>query len=81
MNSEIAVKTKQVFEKVFPESTNNFDWDRGQSDYENWDSFHHANLISELENQFDIHFEIDEIISISSAKSALNTIMKKKNDN
>lgn len=74
-------KIKEIFIKIFPETKDDFDIDREQSDYENWDSFTHVNLISELESQFDIQLETDEIISISSAKTALDLITKKKNDN
>lgn len=74
-------KIKEIFIKIFPETENDFDLNREQSDYENWDSFSHVNLISEIEDQFNIQLETDEIISISSAKSALELIKKKKNDN
>ena len=75
------VKLKDIFVKIFPEIENDYDLNREQSDYENWDSFSHVNLISEIEDQFNIQLETDEIISISSAKSALELIKKKKNDN
>lgn len=74
-------KIKEIFIKIFPETKDDFDINRDQSDYENWDSFTHVNLISELESQFDVQLETDEIISISSAKTALELINKKKNDN
>jgi|TARA_B110000438_G_C15820648_1_gene654281 acyl carrier protein len=74
-------KIKKVFIKIFPEIVDDFNLDRDQSDYENWDSFTHINLISEIEDQFDVQLDTDEIISISSAKTALELIKKKKNDN
>lgn len=74
-------KIKEVFVKIFPEITDDYDIDREQPEYENWDSFTHVNLISEIEDHFDIQLETDEIISISSAKTALELIKKKKNDN
>ena len=74
-------KIKEIFVKVFPEIENDFDLNREQSDYENWDSFTHVNLVSEIEEQFNIELETDEIISISSAKSVLELINKKNNDN
>jgi len=74
-------KIKEVFIKIFPEIVDDFNLARDQSDYENWDSFTHINLISEIEDQFDVQLDTDEIISISSAKTALELIKKKKNDN
>ena len=74
-------KIKEIFVKIFPEIVDDFDLNRDQSDYENWDSFRHVNLVSEIEDQFSIELETDEIISISSAKSVLELINKKNNDN
>jgi len=74
-------KIKEIFVKIFPEISTDFDLNRDQSDYENWDSFTHVNLVSEIEDQFSIELETDEIISISSAKSVLELINKKNNDN
>lgn len=74
-------KIKEIFVKIFPEIIDDYDINREQSDYENWDSFTHVNLISEIEDQFDIQLETDEIITISSAKAFLELIKKKKNDN
>ena len=74
-------KIKEIFVKIFPEIVADFDLNRDQSDYENWDSFTHVNLVSEIEDQFSIELETDEIISISSARSVLELINKKNNDN
>ena len=74
-------KIKEIFVKIFPEIVDDFDLNREQVDYENWDSFTHVNLVSEIEDQFSIELETDEIISISSARSVLELINKKNNDN
>ncbi len=47
-----------------------------RKDYEPWDSMAHLMLISEVENQFDIFFEDEEIIEIwtvADLKKALTT--------
>ena len=74
-------KIKEIFIKIFPEIVDDFDLNREQAGYENWDSFTHVNLVSEIEDQFNIELETDEIISISSATSVLELIKKKNNDN
>lgn len=80
MSDELENKIREVFENIFPEVKGNFDWNQEQSNYENWDSFSHLNLISALEDKFAVSFETDEIIKINSAKSILDLIKKKKND-
>ena len=74
-------KIKEIFIKIFPEIVDDFDLNREQADYENWDSFTHVNLVSEIEDQFNVELETDEIISISSATSVLELIKKKNNVN
>jgi acyl carrier protein len=47
-----------------------------RKDYEPWDSMAHLMLISEVENQFDIFFEDDEIVEIwtvADLKKVLST--------
>lgn len=81
MNENIEEKIRNVFETIFPECKNDFDWKREQEDYENWYSLSHLDLTSELEKKLEIQFEPDEVISISSAHTALEIILKMKNDN
>ena len=80
MSSNIEENVKTIFQNIFPEIKNDFDWKKTQEGYENWDSLSHLDLTSQLEEKFNIEFELDEIISISSAEDALNIIKKKRND-
>ncbi len=45
---------------------------------EEWDSISHMMLISELEEMFDIEFETDEVIDMSSFKKAQEIISNKE---
>ena len=47
------------------------------SDITEWDSLGHINLIMELEEEFNIKFQINEIISITGVNDLLNLIEKK----
>jgi len=44
-----------------------------------WDSINHLNLIVELEDGLNIHFQPDEIESMKSVKVLLDLIQKKSN--
>ena len=44
-----------------------------------WDSINHLNLIVELEDSLNIHFQPDEIESMKSVKVLLELIQKKSN--
>ena len=69
---------KKIFFETFPlliES--DFDWEKLQNNYEDWDSFAQLNLITLTEAKFEINFSDDEITSINSAKSHLEIIKSK----
>ena len=69
---------KKIFFETFPLLTeSDFDWEKLQNNYEDWDSFAQLNLITLAEAKFEINFSDDEIISINSAKSLLEITKSK----
>ena len=54
-----------------------FDWEKQQNDYENWDSFGHLRIVSEIEEKFGIKLDIDDIIYITTASGFLKIIKDK----
>ena len=73
MNLNNDVKT--IFLETFPLlSESDFEWEKSQKDYDDWDSFAQLNLITLAEAKFEISFSDDEVTSISSAKNLLDLI-------
>ena len=69
---------KNIFFETFPLlSESDFDWEKTQNNYDDWDSFAQLNLITLAEAKFEITFSEDEIISINSAKTLLDIIKSK----
>ena len=69
---------KKIFFEPFPLLTeSDFDWEKTQNNYEDWDSFAQLNLITLTEAKFEINFSDDEITSINSAKSLLEITKSK----
>ena len=69
---------KKIFFETFPFlNESDFDWEKTQNNYEDWDSFAQLNLITLTEAKFEITFSDDEITSIISAKTLLETIQSK----
>ena len=69
---------KKIFFETFPLLTeSDFDWEKLQNNYEDWDSFAQLNLITLAEAKFEINFSDDEITSINSAKSLLEITKSK----
>ena len=66
---------KVIFLDTFPDiKENEFDLDKKQEEYENWDSFAHLNLITMAESKFGINLSIDDATSIISARNLLDRI-------
>jgi acyl carrier protein len=79
MSSNTNTEIKEIFFQIFPDSNeSNFDWKKKQNEYENWDSFVQLNLITMLEEKFDISISDDDSINIQSAEDALNFVMSNK---
>ena len=66
---------KAIFLDTFPDmKENEFDLDKKQEEYENWDSFAHLNLITMAESKFGINLSIDDATSIISARNLLDRV-------
>ena len=71
---------KAIFLDVFQEiNESSFDWNKEQNDYENWDSFAHLRIVTEIEEKFDIKLEMEDFIYIRNALGFLKIIKDKIN--
>ena len=71
---------KSVFLNVFPENNNaEFNWDDTPTEYENWDSFAHLRLVSQIEKKFKIQLNLDDAINLNSASDFLKLTQKMLN--
>jgi len=72
---------KKVFLKVFSSELKEsaFKFNKKQDTFQGWDSFSHMELVAEMENQFGISLDMEEIISIRSPQDFVDLIKRKKN--
>ncbi len=70
-------KLKEIFIKVL----GSYDSEKKQQEYERWDSFAHMEIVSEVENRFNIALNADEVVSIESAQDILKIISSKNGKN
>jgi acyl carrier protein len=79
-SSLVDEQLKAIFFDVFQDlSESSFNWEKQQNDYENWDSFAHLRIVSEIEEKFGITLDLDDVIYISSASGFLKIIKDKIN--
>ena len=75
--SIIKNNVKNIFISVFPEINEvEFNWDHTPAEYENWDSFAHLRLVSQIEKKFNLQFEFDDSINLNSASDFLKLTLK-----
>ncbi|HQF43965.1 MAG TPA: acyl carrier protein [Ignavibacteriaceae bacterium] len=68
-------KIKEIAAQVFETQVND---DTNQDNCENWDSLRHLNFIIELETEFDVSFEPEEIAAMTSLSIVESMIQQKR---
>jgi len=72
---EIFARTEAIFKKIFGEGTI-FTEETASADIEKWDSLNHVVLISTIEKEFNVSFDIMEIIGISKFGDFIDLVEK-----
>lgn len=72
-------KIKNIMSAVFDIDKDNIGDDASTTNLENWDSINHMNLVLAIEEEFNIVFDDEEIVQITSLKSIETTLANKLN--
>ncbi len=76
---EIRSKIKKSFLEIFQTIiADEFDFNKERAEFENWDSLTHMQLISQIESDFGINFEMDEIVDINKPEDLVALVAKKQ---
>ena len=67
----------EIISKVLLLDKNELTNDLKRGDYEPWDSMAHLVLISEIENEFGVFFEDDEVVNIWTVADIRSLLSKK----
>jgi acyl carrier protein len=70
-------KIKNIMSAVFDIDKDIIEDDASTTNLENWDSINHMNLVLAIEEEFNIVFDDEEIVQITSLKSIENTLARK----
>jgi acyl carrier protein len=70
-------KVKSIMASVFRTDIENITEDLKQKDVNFWDSLRHLNLVVELEEQFEISFEPEEIAEMTTFQNVIYYINQK----
>ena len=75
--SSIIEKLQEIFRGLFEDKTLVINPETSAKDVDNWDSMNHILLITEIESQFNISFEMDDLIEMKSVGDMVAAILRK----
>ena len=75
--SNTSNKVKNIIKTVFNLSLDEISDEASPDTVDTWDSLSHMNLITALEEEFNVEFEPDEILDMMNYKLILNVLSSK----
>ena len=72
---EVLTKVNEIFVDAFDDETITISYDTKSSDIYGWDSLMQMNLIEMIEDEFDMRFDIDEVVTMENVGSMIDIIM------
>ena len=74
--SEIYQKLNEVFRDVFDDDTIEANENTTASDIDGWDSLAHITLVSAVEDEFDVKFDMKDVIAFKNVGDMARAIEK-----
>ena len=73
---EVFKKLNEVFRDVFDDESITVIASTTEADIEKWDSLMHITLVSEVEDAFDIHFEMKDVTKMQNVGEMVDKILE-----
>lgn len=73
----VQAKVLEVIAKVIKQPVASLNADSGLSVTDKWDSLNHTHIVLELEEEFDIGFDFDELEQIITVKAIVSSLESK----
>ena len=68
---------EDIFLDTFADDSYQFSMDTNSDDVEEWDSLNHIRLLTSIEAEFDIQFDLSEIEQLASVSDMVSTVASK----
>lgn len=78
---DLDVRLKMVFSKALGIESNQIGPQTDRKINYQWDSLRHVNLILAIQDEFEVRFNVDEMIALSTYSQILDSLIKKFNPN
>ena len=77
MSVSVESRVKSVFANLFPIAESAITATTGPEQIESWDSLNHMSLVAGLESEFQISFEVEEIMQLENVGAAITIVRGK----
>lgn len=74
---QLLKKVNEVFQDVFYDTSLEVNDETTAADIDEWDSLTHITLIAAIEDEFDIKFDMTEVVKFEKVGDMIDTIQKK----
>lgn len=74
---QVIARTQEIFRDIFNDDTLILHDQLSASNLDNWDSLSHVNLLSAIQQEFKIKFELGELHKLKNAGAIIDIIVKK----
>ena len=76
---QLLAKLEIIFKRVFEKKNLKITLTTSAKDIDNWDSLSHVLLLNEIEKEFNIQFELEELLDFKTVEDILKSIASKNN--
>lgn len=76
-NEQILEKLTLIFKENFDDDSLSISMNTTKDDIDEWDSFEQIRLIATIEDEFDVHFSIEELEKLMNIKNIVDILKLK----
>ncbi|WP_026489074.1 acyl carrier protein [Butyrivibrio sp. XBB1001] len=74
---EVFERLNEIFRDVFDDESITVEEETTADDIEDWDSLEHINLVNAIEDEFDIKFDMGQIVTMKNVGEMVDIILEK----
>ncbi len=74
---EVFERLNEIFRDVFDDESITVEEETTADDIEDWDSLEHINLVNAIEDDFDIKFDMGQIVTMKNVGEMVDIILEK----
>lgn len=74
---EVFERLNEIFRDVFDDESITVEEETTADDIEDWDSLEHINLVNAIEDEFDMKFDMGQIVTMKNVGEMVDIILEK----